>query len=106
MQAIVWNRYMKKHEKFLRENESYYIYRPQLADNKSVKHFSKNDILSFTFETNLTKCNRFDGSQYGFNFSSFESIKSGNLSQEQRIGSFRSLNLLYIFILLICLLIY
>ena len=79
---------MKKHEKFLHENETYYIYNSQLAENKSTKHFDKNDILSFTFETSITKCNRFEGSQYGFNFSSFESIKSGNLPQEQRICLF------------------
>ena len=79
---------MKKHEKFLRENEAYCIYNSLLANNKSTKHFNKNDILSFTCETSITKCSRFGGSQHGFNFSSFESIKSGNLPQEQRIGLF------------------
>ena len=87
MQATVWNKFMKKHQIFLNENECYYIYKSQLSVIKSIfKHFDKEHAISLNFDTSVKKCENFDGSVYGIRLASFGSIKAGEVDVKYRVG--------------------
>ncbi|KAJ0558833.1 putative nucleic acid-binding protein [Helianthus annuus] len=86
MQATVWNKFMKKHEILLKENESYYIYKSQLSVIKSnFKHFGKQHAISLNFDTSVKKCEDFDGSAHGICLASFQSIKAGEVDVNYRV---------------------
>ncbi|XP_021975518.1 uncharacterized protein LOC110870646 [Helianthus annuus] len=86
MQAIVWSKFMKKHEILLNEHECYYIFKSHLSVIKSnFKHFDKEHAISLNFDTSIKKCDNFDGSVYGIRLSSFESIKAGEVDIKYRV---------------------
>ncbi|KAJ0457910.1 hypothetical protein HanIR_Chr15g0779151 [Helianthus annuus] len=80
----------ERFEKHLIQDDCLFIHRPSLAENKlNFKFAEKEHKVAFFFNTLVTKCNSWSGSEHGFVFTDYKSTldKSGSNGNSIALGS-------------------
>ncbi|KAJ0858828.1 putative anthranilate synthase [Helianthus annuus] len=88
--ASCLQKFFPRFGKHLIQDDCLFIHRPSLAENKfTLKFAEKEQKVTFFYNTLITKCNSWSGSEHGFVFADFKSIldKSGSNDNSIPLGS-------------------
>ncbi|KAM0054148.1 hypothetical protein Hdeb2414_s0006g00191741 [Helianthus debilis subsp. tardiflorus] len=88
--ASCLQKFFPRFEKHLIQDDCLFIHRLSLAENKFIFKFAeKEQKVTFFYNTLITKCDSWSGSEHGFVFADFNSIldKSGSNDNSIPLGS-------------------
>ncbi|KAL9995615.1 putative nucleic acid-binding, replication factor A [Helianthus debilis subsp. tardiflorus] len=88
--ASCLQKFFPRFKKHLIQDDCLFIHRPSLAENKFIFKFAeKEQKVTFFYNTLITKCDGWSGSEHGFVFADFNSIldKSGSNDNSIPLGS-------------------
>ncbi|CAH1445281.1 unnamed protein product [Lactuca virosa] len=85
--ASCLKKWFPKFQRYLKEDASLYIRKPNVAPNTSNFNFADPDRkLTLNPDTTLKECENFSGSAHGFAFVDFHTILSNNILESNSIG--------------------